>query len=211
MKLATQWRRALGVAAGLIALLAIGGAALSQPIPEFRFYGFSGSVTINGEPAPAGTVIIAWIGGEEAGRGTVDSAGSWWVDVASHSEGVTFTVGGREAGAGPFEARPASGARRINLRIGADTPAAGELEPEDAGGDELRLESEDDAGSMEPERPAAGSGGLADENFPVGGSGGLADDGAASWPIAAGVTAAVMAALAGAALLAGRRTGRIYS
>ena len=46
-------------------------------------------------------------------------------------------------------------------------------------------------------------------DYPVSGTGGLGADGGASWPLAVGVTAALMAAIAGAALMISRRTDSV--
>ena len=242
----SKWRQVLGLAAGLIALFAIGGSALAQPLPEFRFYGFSGSVTIDGEPAPAGTVIVASADGEELARGTVSENGAWWVDVKYAAEGVSFSVNGIEA-EGVYDADRPSGSQQVILAVETGAPAMGEddedmLDSEDSllEDDEDMLDSEDslledDEDMLDSEEDLLGtaeeedgmkdavdsmSGGDAeaedttmqsdddDESLPVGGTGGLADESGSTWPLAAGLTALLVAGLGGAALLVSRRTGR---
>jgi hypothetical protein len=60
----------LGILALIVCLLALPVAAI-PPLPNE----FSGTVTINGKPAPAGTVIVAQINGIERGRVKTTAAG----------------------------------------------------------------------------------------------------------------------------------------
>jgi hypothetical protein len=106
-------RRATGAMLSLIAILALfGGMAVveaqSPPGPPSRFVG---SVTVNGQPAAAGTVIEARIGDASCGTATVflsgsearysldspgaDPAGS--PDCGTDGDTVTFIVGGTQA------------------------------------------------------------------------------------------------------------------
>ncbi len=55
---------------------------------------FSGGVTLNGEPAPVGTIISAYIGGDLRGSVTVETAGEYvWLGVegSSPDDGATIT------------------------------------------------------------------------------------------------------------------------
>ena len=63
---------------------------------------FSGDVTLDDDPAPVGTVINAYIGGELRGSVTVETAGKYvWLGVNGSSmdngSTITFTVGGVNA------------------------------------------------------------------------------------------------------------------
>lgn len=98
-----------GVWAGItvLALLAVGlvlaGAAAAQaPLPPNRFFG---SVTLDGQPPPNGTVVAAFIGTAQCGTSAVQN-GQYVLDVASAAtttgcgtDGatVTFTVRGLRA------------------------------------------------------------------------------------------------------------------
>ncbi|MCK4459230.1 MAG: hypothetical protein KAU52_05850 [Methanosarcinales archaeon] len=63
---------------------------------------FSGDVTLDDDPAPVGTVINAYIGGELRGSVTVETAGKYvWLGVNGSSmdngSTITFTVSGVDA------------------------------------------------------------------------------------------------------------------
>src|SRR5581483_5448582 len=87
-----------------VGLLAGSSAALyAQPGPPNRFYG---SLKIDGNDAPVGTVVTALVNGKECGTRTTDVAGQYWVDVASSGQtsgcgepggAVTFRAGSRMA------------------------------------------------------------------------------------------------------------------
>jgi hypothetical protein len=79
-------------------------AAQPPPVPPDRFFG---SVTLDGTPAPAGTSVVATIGGVSCGTTTVKSDSTYVLDVVSSNEtagcgtdgaSVSFTVGGSPAG-----------------------------------------------------------------------------------------------------------------
>lgn len=114
-----------------------------QPQPAYRFYGFPGSVTIDGEPAPHGTVIEAWADGEIVGRGLVRH-GAWNVDVDYLSSGVTFTVNGYPDMGEPRDALVRGGQARMSLAAVTPAPDSPEevVEVEDDNGTEMELESE---------------------------------------------------------------------
>ncbi len=63
-----RYGKAVAVLAAALGLFAAawlaGGAAHAQPIPPAVY---AGSVTLNGAPAPAGTVIVAYIGSTACG------------------------------------------------------------------------------------------------------------------------------------------------
>ena len=86
----TKLTRLFAVAAALVALVALTASALAQPQPSHRFYG--SGVTIDGEAAPAGTSISAWVDGEVVGSTTTAADGSWYIDVAGGNT-VAFSVG----------------------------------------------------------------------------------------------------------------------
>ena len=86
----TQLTRLAAIAAALVALVALTASALAQPQPSHRFYG--SGVTIDGEAAPAGTTISAWVDNEVVGSTTTAADGSWYIDVAGGNT-VAFSVG----------------------------------------------------------------------------------------------------------------------
>lgn len=86
----TQLTRLAAIAAALVALVALTASALAQPQPSHRFYG--SGVTIDGEAAPAGTSISAWVDNEVVGSTTTAADGSWYIDVAGGNT-VAFSVG----------------------------------------------------------------------------------------------------------------------
>ncbi len=55
----------------------IGGAAATTPLPPPLPCSFFGSVTVDGDPAPAGTVVTALIGGSECGSLTTSESGTY--------------------------------------------------------------------------------------------------------------------------------------
>jgi hypothetical protein len=79
-------------------------SAQPPPIPPDRFFG---NVTLDGTPAPAGTAVVATIGGVVCGQATVKADSTYVLDVVSSNEttgcgtdgaSVSFTVGGSPAG-----------------------------------------------------------------------------------------------------------------
>jgi len=95
-----------GVLLSLLLLAASGMAVITaadQPSPPNLF---NGNVAINGENAPLGTVINAYINGELKGSITVDTAGKYGDDVylavngesSDEDADITFTVAGCNAG-----------------------------------------------------------------------------------------------------------------
>jgi len=94
------------VVALTLAIVSTGAAQV--PLPHL-FLGsplVDGSgVTIDGDPAAAGWVVIATNeAGEEAGRDTIDEAGSWAIVVApGASSQITLTVLGFDGGSATFD------------------------------------------------------------------------------------------------------------
>jgi hypothetical protein len=90
----------------LLATLALSGSlasAAAQGAPPNRFYG---TATLNGQPAPAGTVVTAFTNGKQCGTGQVAADGRYVVDVDdfTHTDGcgadgskVTFQIAGVDA------------------------------------------------------------------------------------------------------------------
>jgi hypothetical protein len=74
----TQMLRTLAAAAALLVAVTAVGTAAAQSFPPHRFFG---SATLNGQPAPAGTVVRALIGSTECGSFTMVSAGQYQLDV----------------------------------------------------------------------------------------------------------------------------------
>jgi hypothetical protein len=84
--------RVLALLVGLVLLLALPAVASAQAVPPHVFIG---TVFVNGLPAAQGTVLIANIGGSEAGRATVGSQGAYGPLLVNQGSGteITFTVG----------------------------------------------------------------------------------------------------------------------
>ena len=92
-----------GVAAALLLGLAglFSGADLAEAQPEQPDARFTGTVTLEGEPAAAGTAVVAIVAGAECGSGTVTTGanGSRYTlnspaDCAESGDEVSFHVGG---------------------------------------------------------------------------------------------------------------------
>ncbi len=97
-----QRRIVAGLLAAALMLAGASDALVAQPAPPNRFYG---NLTIDGQPAPAGTVVTVVQGGRECGSRATDTPGQYWVDAASGSQTpgcgtadpVQFRVGSRLA------------------------------------------------------------------------------------------------------------------
>lgn len=97
-----------GGVVALGALLAISLAAVAQAqAPPALPTIVTGSVTIDGAPAPAGAAVVAWIGGENCGSATTAAGGTYTVQVGGRpgnaaacdqaNASISFTVNGKEA------------------------------------------------------------------------------------------------------------------
>ncbi len=200
---AAQWRR-LGLAA--VALIALVGASIAgaQEPPQYRFFGFAGDVTIDGQPIPPGVVIAATIDGVEVARAEVNAAGAWVLGIASadfdaDSCNLIFEVDGLQA---MHSADDCSS--RVRLALSSDDADLGE----DLGGaddvdsavaaEESSPSSEDELNQassfVRPAPPRTGGGGLVESQS------------SAVWPRAAALTALLTLAVAVAALLLSRRS-----
>lgn len=106
--------------AAIALMIAVGTVAAETPTLPCFFYG---GVTINGSPAPAGTVITALIGGQTVGQITTTSSGQYdQLMVSDGSEGatVTFYVNGVLAPqTGTFHAEQSV---QVNLAVTVVTP-----------------------------------------------------------------------------------------
>jgi hypothetical protein len=111
----------------LLALVA--GAAADENVPIFP-HEFWGTVTLSGSPAPAGTEIVAMIGGTE--YGSIETMKSGTYGHSSRYEGnrllvladedhagatITFLVGGKEAG--QTATFTPNGTTRLDLSVGS--------------------------------------------------------------------------------------------
>ena len=214
--------RWLAVVGAALAVVAVTTAVLAQPQPQFRFYGLPGDSTIDGEIAPVGSTVTATAGGEVLGSAVIGEAGTWYVDVEPELESVGFTLNGISDGA-TYSAETVGGSLKVELHVTTPVPedtaemqeaddAAEMMEPADA---DDTMESAEDADAdsvMEAEGEGAAmqeESDEEDEDYPVSGTGGLGADGGAGWPLAVGVTAALMAVIAGAALMISRRTDSV--
>lgn len=92
----------------LLSSLFVASVAAQPPTPPNRFYG---KVTLNGQPATAGTSVAATIGGTACGSTTVKSDGTYVLDVVSSGQtagcgtegaAISFSVAGNPAGSGTW-------------------------------------------------------------------------------------------------------------
>lgn len=98
----------------LLALLLAPVSVFAQAPPQTcRFYG---SATLNGNPAPDGTVVKAWIGEEVVGGPITVEDGKYSLDVSGKYAGETvdFTLTDKDfaAGSGTWEAK---GVKKVDL------------------------------------------------------------------------------------------------
>ncbi len=217
-----RWFALVGAA---LAVVAVTTAVLAQPQPQYRFYGLPGDSTINGEIAPVGSIVAASSGGEVLGSVEIGEAGTWYIDVEPDSANITFSLNGINDNVA-YDAETVGGSRKIELHVTSSVPDDA-MQSEPADGDMLEAEeddgammeaadedamesseAEDDGDLMEAEDDTmqTASDGDGEEDYPDSGSGGLLEQQGANWPLAVGVTAALMAAVAGAALVISRRT-----
>lgn len=228
---------ATGVQRWIVVLTAVtivlfGGVVTSAQSsdPIVRFFGFSGDVTINGEPIGPGTTIAAMVGDEEIGSTTVNQAGAWILDLNlpdldPDSCAVTFVVDGLRA---PDEWD--CGELRVRLALvregqepdSSDSPdSQGESEQDDAvssqpadssgesgsqasaeqdDGDELSTERDGDKRVEQSQR-------IVRPGAPSTGTGGVLDaQESTNWPRAVAITALLTFGVALIALLMGGRT-----
>lgn len=210
--------RMMAVLGAMLAALLITGAALAQQTPPHNFWSFGG-VTIDGEPAPAGTTITAMAGGENVGMGTVGADGSWNLDVAGGTMGVTFMVNDMAATAAQASYDAPEGRQTQVSSLAATSSGAGAdsgdsmsedndtLEGEGGSGDSMSeggdsLEGEGGGDSMsedgdsmsEDAMQTEDEGGTPQTVLPDTGTGGLADS-------SRGVSSAVYGGIAGALAL----------
>jgi hypothetical protein len=83
--------RILALLSVLALLLTLPAVASAQQVPPHVFFG---TATVNGLPAPAGTPVVAMIGGEQRGSTTVEANGQYQILVAQGSgTEVTFRIG----------------------------------------------------------------------------------------------------------------------
>ena len=166
--------RVIAVALGVVIAIAALASASAQQEPPYRYYGHD---------ATAGDVIAAHDEmGAELGSMTVDSNGSWYIDVdRDKAEGVSFTVNGKAADANTTPA--GQGQSSVVLTVAMmedsdeDSMSEGDEDSMTDEGDELsgddgmeELEGEDT--SMSDDKMDGGK-----TDFPDTGSGGLADGG----------------------------------
>lgn len=183
------------IAVGLVTLIALAGSTVisAQDDSMYRFFGFAGDVTIDGEPLEPGAVIVATVDGVEVGRAEVNAAGAFVLDVNSDDFdeatcNIVFEVNG-------LQGRQSGDDCSLRLRLALSSDDAGETEM--AGEDELAAEDEEleQAGPIvRPGTPRTGSGGLAET------------ESATSWPRTAAITAVLTLFAAIAALVLSRRS-----
>ncbi len=119
--------RALFVIAVLActALASLGAGALAQSSDEpVTFYGPSGSITINGKPAPPGTLIFVGVGNdgmEIVANHRVQSDGSWQLSLLPNWRNIHLFVDGFRVPGGPFDYAPPGAKWKLQLDVGVET------------------------------------------------------------------------------------------
>lgn len=116
--------RRLSLAAALLAGVLVAGTAAAQQFPPHRFFG---TLTVNGQPAAAGTVLQAFQGTAECGSATLSAPGQYVIDVAGPTQSgdcrggaITFTVSGRNAA--ETSTFRQGGFEQLNLTVGGGAP-----------------------------------------------------------------------------------------
>ena len=183
------------IAVGLATLIVLTGwtTIAAQDASMYRFFGFAGDVTIDGEPLEPGSVIVATVDGVEVGRAEVNAAGAFVLDVNSDSFdeatcNVVFAANG-------LEGRQSGDDCSLRLRLALLSEDLADAEPTS----ESELAAEDDELSqagpiVRPGTPRTGSGGLSEA------------ESAANWPRTAAITAVLTLFAALAALVLSRRS-----
>ena len=197
MARANKMWRTLAVMGAALAALAITTAAFAQapPTPPHAFFGSpadGAGVTIDGNAAPAGTVVTAWNeNGDQVGTATLDAAGLWVIQVdPAMAMSVSFTVDGA-ATTQSFDVE--SGAiSRVALSVsGAAPPPSDDAVPPPS--DDAVPPPSDDA------VPPPSEGGTP-SGLPNTGTGGLAGSGSSLPILPLALMAAVVLALGGVAV-----------
>ena len=194
----------LAVLCAVAVLGAVGTAGAVQddgsPTEPAVYYG---NVTIDGEPAPAGTTITAMIDGEEHGSITVEEAGQYGgtgfydgalvVSAASAQQGapVTFLVDGTEATTDPESVtwEPAAEQQRVDLSIETDAGdgSGDDSDGGDSGGsDSGNDRSDSDGGGSDDGSDGGSDGGDDGRRSDGGGSNGASAGGSGSFGGGAG-------------------------
>jgi hypothetical protein len=219
-----QWLALLAVVSVVLFGDVFASAQASDPV--FRFFGFKGDVTIDGEPLAPGTEIVAIVNDEEVGRATVNQSGAWILDVSRSdldeaSCGVTFVVDGLSA---PEKWDCSNLRLRLALFSDGEQRDSAELIDEQAGEGEQDATKSGEEGDANDATGAASDAELtssdddSDETAqqeqgivrpaaPRTGTGGVLDaDESTNWPRAAAITALVTLGVAVVALLMGWRS-----
>ena len=117
-------KRALPIALACAALALLYSAASAQSETGVWIYGGPGSVTINGEPAPPGTLLLVGVGhnGEEiVGGRPVQPDGAWWMYLLHSWERVYLNVDGFRVPGGPFDVAALGAKGTMRLDVGVET------------------------------------------------------------------------------------------
>ena len=215
MQIALGWRRFAGVVLATLTLALVGiGSVDAQDSNTQRFFGFSGDVTIDGQPLAQGAEIVATVNGIEIGRTNVNQAGAWILDVSSDDYtnspcNISFVFDGHQVDPGwqtcELRVRLAvttpGGAQAQSAQDSSAAGAGTDEEEAEANGDQLMEEDDESEPASSEERqivrpapPRTGTGGI------------LPAEQSTNWPSAAAITALVMFGLALAALVISRRT-----
>ncbi len=133
-------KKSINLLAAFLALVVLPVAALAQtPQLPHLFYG---GITINGAPAPVGTVVIAKVGGVEKGRVTTTLAGKYGglgaydqkllVQGVVEPATITFSVDGRDAT--PTASFESGKMEKLDLAVNFDVPPPPPPPPDGGGG-----------------------------------------------------------------------------
>ena len=163
------WRMAVVAGAAALALALVTSAfAQAPPAPDHAFYGSAAAgsgATIDGEPAPDGTVVTATNqDGEAVGSSTI-SGGVWMINVGSDNASVTFAVNGIAAEGSHGVTSGEATAVTLAVTTAAEEPE----EPEEPVVEPVEPPAEPVAPETPAGLPNTGSGGLADTSggFPL--------------------------------------------
>ncbi len=194
-RVAVSSRRLILAAAAALAVLIVltnWAAVSAQDPPMYRFFGFAGDLTVDGEPLQPGEVVIARVDGVEVGRAEVNAAGAWVLDVNSDqfdeaSCNIVFEVNGLQGRQSGDDC-----SLRVRLELSSDAPADAAEVDDDQSADDDELSQ---AGPVvRPEPPRTGTGGIAEAQSE------------SNWPRTAAITACLTLAAALVALMLSRRT-----
>ena len=142
----------IGILIILSAILALSGmaasvAATDSDFPTLQVNEFTGTVTVDGAPAPDGTTINAYVGDDLRGsvvtttEGEYGNGQNFLIVEGTDGDDIIFKIGDSDEVAGSATWNVNSGPRAINLQIG------GGGDDQQGGGDDQQGDGNHDTGS----------------------------------------------------------------